>query len=60
LIFKGGAKNPDWNTMPLWTAMQIEALFWPSPGTQMVRWLRKQMERQEARSISPIPAQPQP
>jgi hypothetical protein len=60
LIFKGGTKSPDWKTVPLWTAMQGQALFWPPPGTQMVRWLRKQMERQEARSISPVPARPRP
>jgi len=60
LIFKGGGENPDWNTMPLWTALQSQALFWPPPGTQMVRWLRKQIERQETRSIPLVPVQPRP
>jgi hypothetical protein len=59
-VFKGGVGNPDWRAMPLWTAMQIEALFWPSPGTQIVRWLRKLIERQETRTIQIVPARPQP
>ena len=48
LIFKGGSKEFGWDRMPLWTNMQIEALFRPAPATEMVRWLRKQIERQEA------------
>jgi hypothetical protein len=60
LIFKGGNQNPDWNAMPLWTAVQIEALFWPSPSTQMIRWLRKQIERQEAPLARPSSAQVRP
>jgi len=46
LIFKGGSTTPDWNRMPLWTAMQIETIFGPAAGTQMIRWLRKQIESQ--------------
>ena len=53
LIFRGGLKNSDWSSMPLWTAMQIQALFGPSPGTQMVRWLRKQIEAREALASRP-------
>jgi hypothetical protein len=57
-VFKGGAGNPDWKSMPLWTAMQIDATFGPSPGKQMVRWLRKQIEAQERRASFPGPARP--
>jgi hypothetical protein len=46
LIFRAGGKTPDWSRMPLWTAMQIETIFGPAAGTQMVRWLRKQIESQ--------------
>jgi hypothetical protein len=46
LIFKGGGKTPDWNRMPLWTAMQVETIFKSAAGTQMVRWLRKDIESQ--------------
>jgi hypothetical protein len=59
-VFKGGTGNPDWKRIPLWTAMQIDATFGPSPGTQMVRWLRRQMERQETLTIRPAPVPPQP
>ena len=52
LIFKGGLASPDWPNTPLWNAMQIEAMFGPAPGKQMVRWLRKQIEAREARSSS--------
>jgi hypothetical protein len=58
LIFKGGGKTPDWNRMPLWTAMQIEGLFGPAAGTQMVRRLRKQIESQGTPAGQPIPTQP--
>jgi hypothetical protein len=58
LIFRGDVKNPDCSNMPLWMAMQIETLFGPSPGTQMVRWVRKQIEAREARSSQPAPAKP--
>ena len=58
LIFKGGLNHPDWSAMPLWTAMQIETLFGSSPGTQMVRWLRKEIEAREVRPIQP--ANPHP
>jgi hypothetical protein len=50
LIYKGGGKTPDWNRMPLWTAMQIETIFGPAAGTQMVRWLRKDIESQGTRA----------
>lgn len=57
LIFKGGEKNPDWNAMPLWTAVQALAPFRPPPGAQMIRQLKKQVERQEA---LPAPLHPGP
>jgi hypothetical protein len=57
LIFKGG-KTPDWNRMLLWTAMQIETIFGPSAGTQMVRWLRKDIESKGTPASQPVPAQP--
>ena len=46
LIFKGGGKSPDWNRMTLWTAIQIQTPFGPAAGTQMARWLRKDIESQ--------------
>jgi len=46
LIFKAGSKTPDWNRMPLWIDMQMETIFGPAAGTQMVRGLRKQIESQ--------------
>jgi|GEM_PF-6184082 hypothetical protein len=52
LIFKGGIGSPDWPNMPLWNAMQIEAMFAPAPGKQMTRWLRKQIEDREKQSVS--------
>lgn len=55
LIFKGGTSSRDWSSMPLWNAMQIDAPLSASPGTQMVRWLRKQIEKQEARPVPPNP-----
>jgi hypothetical protein len=56
LIFKGGSKELQWDRMPLWTNMQIEALFRPALGAEMVRWLRKQIERQESARAALIKA----
>ena len=49
LIFPAGNRAPKWGSLPLWTALAVDApLFGGSAGAQEVHWLRKRMEQQQA------------
>ena len=53
LVFPAGNPAPKWGSLPLWTALAVDApLFGASAGTQEVRWLRKRMEQQASMPLT--------
>lgn len=49
MIFPSGTSAFTWEGVPLWSAFAADPLIGPTSGVQEVRWLRKRMERQEAK-----------